>query len=158
MSPSAVASEAAHSFPGACCTERRIRKWAASVYRTTGESAIRILGPARFTAIFGRTRVPGPPSRIGWRRPPADLPDDHPAWDLEAHYLAYGLANFACTLAPARILVGGGVMRRQHLYHSIRRKLPDILKEYVALPDVGPPGLGDRAGVLGALALAETLP
>ena len=40
---------------------------------------------------------------------PADLPDDHPAWELEARYLAFGLANFACTLSPARILVGGGV-------------------------------------------------
>jgi fructokinase len=100
----------------------------------------------------------GPAIEGRWRSAAADLPDDHPAWELEAHYLAYGLANFACILSPARILVGGGVMRRQHLYHSIRRALPDILKEYVAVPDVGPPGLGDRAGVLGALAIAEQLP
>lgn len=97
----------------------------------------------------------GPAIEGRWRRAAADLPDDHPAWELEAHYLAHGLANFACTLSPARILLGGGVMRRQHLYHTIRRNLPDILKEYVAVPDIGPPGLGDRAGVLGALALAE---
>jgi fructokinase len=97
----------------------------------------------------------GPAIEERWRAKAADLPDDHPAWELEAQYLAVGLANFACMLSPARILVGGGVMRRQHLYHSIRRKLPEVLKDYVAVPDVGPPELGDRAGVLGALALAE---
>jgi fructokinase len=97
----------------------------------------------------------GPAIEGRWRHAAADLPDDHPVWELEAHYLALGLANFACTLSPARILLGGGVMRRQHLYHKIRRNLPDILKEYVAAPDIGPPGLGERAGVLGALALAE---
>ena len=99
----------------------------------------------------------GPAIEDRWRCAAADLPDDHPAWELEADYLAQGLANFACILSPARILVSGGVMRRQHLYHAIRRNLPDILKGYVEVPDIGPPGLGDRAGVLGALALAEQL-
>jgi fructokinase len=98
----------------------------------------------------------GPAIQDRWRSAPPDLPDDHPAWDLEAHYLALGLANLAYILSPSRILVGGGVaMRRQQLHHTIRRKLPDILKGYVAAPDVGPPELGDRAGVLGAVLLAE---
>lgn len=100
----------------------------------------------------------GPAIEGRWQCAAADLAESHPAWDLIAHYLAYGLANFACTLSPARIMIGGGVMRRQHLFHTIRRKLPDILGGYVAMPEIGPPGLGDRAGVLGALALAGQLP
>jgi fructokinase len=36
-----------------------------------------------------------------WGRPPDTLPDDHPAWDLEARYLALGLVNVILTLSPA---------------------------------------------------------
>ena len=46
-----------------------------------------------------------------WGRP-AELPPDHPAWDLEARYLALGLVSFICTLSPRRIVMGGGVMGR----------------------------------------------
>ena len=44
--------------------------------------------------------------------------DDHPGWVLEAKYLAYGIANYVCTLSPERILVGGGVMRQAELYST----------------------------------------
>jgi fructokinase len=35
----------------------------------------------------------GPALEGRWGQPAETLPDDHPAWELEAHYLALGLAN-----------------------------------------------------------------
>ena len=49
-----------------------------------------------------------------WGKAAQDLPADHPAWTLEAHYLAQGLANWVLTLSPQRILLGGGVLRQPH--------------------------------------------
>ena len=99
-----------------------------------------------------------------WGRAPETLPDDHPAWVLEAHYLALGLANVVLTLSPERLVLGGGVMTRTHLYRLVRAGVSETLAEYLvsSVLDAGleryivPPTLGDRAGVLGALALAQT--
>src|SRR5688500_5656056 len=55
-----------------------------------------------------------------WGRPPETLPDDHPAWALEARYLALGLANLVLTLSPERVVLGGGVMARAALYPLVR--------------------------------------
>src|SRR5579863_6974994 len=97
----------------------------------------------------------GPAIEGRWGKPGWDLAPDHPAWILEAGYLALGIANFICTLSPERILIGGGVMRQSQLYEMVRREVERILAGYVEkLPDIGPPGLGELAGVLGALALA----
>jgi fructokinase len=97
----------------------------------------------------------GPALRARWGAPGSELAADHPAWALEAEYLAYGIANFVCTLSPERILLGGGVMEQAHLYDMVRSALERILGGYVSeLPAVIPPELGSRAGVLGALALA----
>ncbi len=97
----------------------------------------------------------GPAIEARWGVRPEELPDDHPAWTLEAEYLAYGISNFICTLSPELVLIGGGVMRRARLYGMIRHELSRLLAGYVArMPEVVAPGLGDRAGVLGALALA----
>ena len=96
----------------------------------------------------------GPALEARWGISPLELADDHPAWVLEAEYLAYGIANFVCTLSPERVLVGGGVMRRARLFGMVRSELSRLLAGYVArVPEVIAPGLGDRAGVLGALAL-----
>ena len=98
----------------------------------------------------------GPAIEARWGVPGWDLPRDHPAWVLEARYLALGIANFICTLSPERILIGGGVMRQTQLYAMVREEVGRILVGYVELlPDIIPPGLGEFAGVLGALALAE---
>jgi fructokinase len=97
----------------------------------------------------------GPAVADRWNIPGQLLPPEHPAWDLEAHYLALGIANFACTLAPECILAGGGVMRQPYLLAMIRRKLAGILGGYIPMPEIALPALGERAGVLGALALAE---
>ena len=90
--------------------------------------------------------------RWGMRAEP--LPADHPAWALEARYLALGLANLVCTLSPRRIVMGGGVMHRLDLFPMIRERLRELLRGYVQAPEIVPPLLGDDAGVLGAIALA----
>lgn len=105
----------------------------------------------------------GPALLKRWRQPAESLPPDHPAWELEAHYIALALAGFVCTLSPQRIILGGGVMKQKQLFPRIRARLVEALNGYVQSPAildetdlfVVPPGLGDRAGVSGALALAR---
>jgi fructokinase len=98
-----------------------------------------------------------------WGRAPETLPDEHPAWALEAHYLALGLTNIVLTLSPERVVLGGGVMGRTHLYAGVRTGVSELLAGYLASPAltgslesyIVPPSLGERAGVLGAIALAQ---
>jgi len=91
-----------------------------------------------------------------WRQSPNDLPEGHPAWELEAHYLALGIANLSLVLSPQQIILGGGIMRRKELYPMVRAKVSALLNGYIEAPEIVPPGLGERAGVLGAIALAQT--
>ncbi len=84
------------------------------------------------------------------------LEPEHPAWTLEARYLALGLANLVCVLSPRGIVAGGGVMHNLELFPMIRKNLRECLNGYVQAPDIVPPLLGDNAGVLGGIALAET--
>jgi fructokinase len=105
----------------------------------------------------------GPALNERWEQRAETLPPDHRAWDIEAHYLAFGLVNFICTLSPQRIIMGGGVMEQTQLFPLIRRKVLDLLNGYVQSPaildhidaHIVPPGLGNKAGVLGAIALAQ---
>ena len=92
-----------------------------------------------------------------WGQAGETLPDDHKAWDLEAHYLALGIASWICTLSPQRIVLGGGVMSRKKLYPLVREEVSALLNGYVEAPEIVPPLLGARAGVLGAIALALAL-
>ena len=57
----------------------------------------------------------GPAMRARWQQAAEDLPDDHPAWPLQARYLALAVVNFVCTLSPQRIVIGGGVMSQPRL-------------------------------------------
>ena len=105
----------------------------------------------------------GPAMQARWGKRAQELPADHPAWALEAHYLALGLATWVCTVSPERILLGGGVMQQASLFPMIRQELLRLLNGYIdakpLLNDVdsyvAPPELGNRAGVLGAMVLAE---
>jgi fructokinase len=105
----------------------------------------------------------GPAMAKRWGRPAGELPPDHPAWALQAGYLAAALMNYICILSPQRIILGGGVMHQPQLFPLIRAKVLESLNGYVQADAIlkgidqyiVPPGLGDRAGVLGAIALAE---
>jgi fructokinase len=106
--------------------------------------------------------VSGPALEARWEQRGERLPPDHPAWELEARYLALGLVTWICTLSPQRIILGGGVMRQADLFGRIRREVLELLNGYIQAPEIleridqyiVPPGLGGNAGVLGAIALA----
>ncbi len=98
-----------------------------------------------------------------WEASPAELPDDHPGWELEAEYVALGILSIVSVASPHRVIVGGGVMERAFLLPTVRRRLRELVAGYLETPFLAdeidrylvPPALGDRAGVLGAIALAE---
>ena len=105
----------------------------------------------------------GPAMEARWGAPAGSLPEQHPAWDLEAEYLAYAVANITVTLSPERIVMGGGVMQQRHLFPNIRRRVIDTLSGYGvaegivdAIDDyIVPPALDDDSGIAGAFALAQ---
>jgi fructokinase len=97
----------------------------------------------------------GPAIQTRWGAAGHLLPDGHPAWDLEAEYLALGVMSWICVLSPQRIVLGGGVMQRAELFPKIRVRLSELLNGYLEPPEIVPPKLGTRAGVLGAIALAS---
>lgn len=106
----------------------------------------------------------GPAIAARWGQSADRLPPTHPAWALEAHYLALALSTFICTLSPQKIILGGGVMGQSHLFPLIRQKVQMLLNGYVQSSAIlqgideyiVPPQLGGRAGILGAIALAQT--
>ena len=90
-----------------------------------------------------------------WGRPASEL-DDPAVWELEAHYLALGLVSVISVLSPEVILIGGGVTSRAELLLLVRREVAALLNGYLsASPAISLPELGSRAGVLGAIALAQ---
>lgn len=105
----------------------------------------------------------GPAIEARWDRPATELAPDHPAWELEARYLALALVNYICTLSPQRIILGGGVMDQTQLFPLIRANVQTLLGQYIRAEAVlagidryiVPPGLGNRSGVLGAIALGQ---
>ncbi len=105
----------------------------------------------------------GPALEGRWGQRGETLPPDHPAWTLEAHYLALGLVGYICTLSPQRIIMGGGVMEQQYLFPMVRQRVQELLNGYLQAEAIQsrideyivPPALGNRSGVLGAIALAE---
>ena len=108
----------------------------------------------------------GPAIAARWDTAPQDLPDDHPAWALEADYIAAGILNIVLVVSPERFIVGGGVMEHPPMLGLVRRRVVDLLAGYLDAPELGddgiasylvPPALGDDAGVLGAIALAQSL-
>jgi fructokinase len=92
-----------------------------------------------------------------WGAAPETLPDAHPAWALQARYLALGLVNTILTLSPERVVLGGGVLTRAGLLERVRADVTALLGGYVRAAEIVAPALGERSGVLGALALAQDL-
>jgi len=98
-----------------------------------------------------------------WGMRGTSLAPDHAAWDLEAEYIAQAVANYTLTLSPQRIIIGGGVGSVSHLLPRVQKRTRELINGYiqstVILENIETyivhPGLGNRSGVLGAIALAE---
>lgn len=105
----------------------------------------------------------GPALEARWGQPGETLPAAHEAWKLEAHYLAWGVANIMMILSPKMVVMGGGVMEQEHIFPLVREDVKSHLNGYIqseivleGLDDyIVPPALGSRSGVLGAIALAQ---
>lgn len=88
-----------------------------------------------------------------------DLPQGHPVWDMQAFYIAQALVNYTLTLAPEKIILGGGVMNQDHLLHKIRQQFVELMGGYMETPPVSEYivrwGLPNESGIIGSLLLAE---
>lgn len=101
----------------------------------------------------------GPAIKARWGSSLSVLGPEHPANALISFYLAQAVCNFQAILEPDRIILGGGVMGTPGLVERVRSVAARLGNNYfVGEPEgiVVQPGLGDRSGLLGAFALAET--
>ncbi|MDE8564779.1 ROK family protein [Anoxybacillus rupiensis] len=105
----------------------------------------------------------GPAIEKRWGKKGAELTNHTEVWELEAFYLGQAIAQYILTLSPEKIIVGGGVMKQTQLLPAVRRYVIDFLNGYIQHEAilqhideyVVRPGLGDNAGICGALALAK---
>lgn len=90
------------------------------------------------------------------------LAPDHPVWALVAAELSELMSTLILTLSPQRIVIGGGVAQGQSrllpmIHAETARRLNNYLphqREADLAGIIVAPALGDRAGILGAAALA----
>ncbi|PAD29607.1 ROK family protein [Paenibacillus sp. 7523-1] len=103
----------------------------------------------------------GPAIEARWQTPGSELPTDHLAWEIESFYIAESVTTSILLHSPQKIILGGGVMQQMHLFPMIREQVVHNLHGYVNVPEllqhidqyIVPPGLGQHAGLYGALAL-----
>lgn len=107
----------------------------------------------------------GPSMAKRWGQPAETLPDDHPAWELEARYIGFMISNLVFNFSPRRIVLGGGVPQHTGLMEKVRINVKNQLNGYIQSQQIlehidgyiVPPALGSRAGVMGAIAMAKQL-
>jgi fructokinase len=101
----------------------------------------------------------GPAIIKRWGASLSHLPSQHPAHDIIAFYIAQTVVTMQAIFAPGRIIFGGGVMGTPGLIDRVREQAITLGGGYfTGDPNriVVSPGLGDKAGLLGALALAQS--
>lgn len=112
-------------------------------------------GLASGPAVAGRWGRPGP--QLG-----ADIGQEV---EISSYYIAQLMAAITYTVAPERIVFGGGVSKTPGLLHAVRKELEALVGEALDGHDltsaengyIVPPALGDYSGVQGALSLARQL-
>lgn len=95
----------------------------------------------------------GPAIKARWGRSLSEMGADERR--IVAHYLGAMAATLQAVLAPGAIIFGGGVLATPGLLDAVRAAAADIGGGYFGKTAIVAPALGDHAGLLGALALAE---
>lgn len=123
--------------------------------RHPSDAAFNGICPFHGDCLEGLASGPALAARLG--RPAQDVGADDPIWDIEADYLAQLCLNLTMILSPRKIILGGGVMAQDVLLPKVRARFDDLCAAYMSLPALDDyivaPGLGQRAGLLGAMAL-----
>lgn len=125
------------------------------VPRHADDSAFDGICPYHGTCLEGLAS--GPAIEARWGCSLSELPDGHVGRRMIAWYLAQAVTAFQAILSPQRIVMGGGVMATPGLHAMVAEQAKSLAAGYFPPPQddlVVPPGLGDDAGLLGALALA----
>lgn len=108
--------------------------------------------------LEGLASAPALLSRYG---DPEKLPHDHVGWEIIAYYLAQACLSLSLTLRPERLVLGGGIMLAPHLITAVRQQYAQFLNGYLGQSSqeidelITTPGLGDNAGVLGGVRIAQ---
>jgi fructokinase len=112
--------------------------------------------PFHGTCLEGLASGPAVLARYGASL--SDLPADHEGHAVIAWYLAHAVTTAQAMFEPGRIVLGGGVMGTPGLLERVQVEAERLGNGYFrgkAAEIVVRPGLGERSGLLGALALAE---
>ena len=105
----------------------------------------------------------GPAITARWGESLSALASPHDAIALIADYIAQLAVNLVLLHMPDRLVFGGGVMKAPGLIEALRRATEQRLAGYIKAPQLDPgleryivaPGLGDAAGITGAIALGR---
>lgn len=104
----------------------------------------------------------GPAIEERWGKKAFELVDRGEVWELEAYYIAQALVNYILTLAPRKIILGGGVMHQMQLFPLIRRNVKNLLGGYINTKEINdleqyivPCSLNDNQGIMGCIELAK---
>lgn len=76
----------------------------------------------------------GPAVEARWGRRGEDLPSDHPAWDLEAWYLAQGIVSLQMVLSPRAVILGGGISLVPGFIDRVRSAAASLCAGYLDRP------------------------
>lgn len=90
-----------------------------------------------------------------------DIPEDAKDWEFVSYYIAQGICAFILSVAPEKIVLGGGVMNRTHVIPMIRSEVVRLLNGYIDTPQIKdidsyivPASLGGEQAVKGCMKLA----
>lgn len=105
----------------------------------------------------------GPAIIARWGQSLSDLGSPQDKVDLIADYLSQLATSLVLLHMPDRLIFGGGVMKSVGLVEALRRATERRLGGYLSAPQLDPgleryivtPGLGDAAGITGAIALGR---
>lgn len=104
----------------------------------------------------------GPAIEERWGRKGTELAGDDKVWEMEGYYIAQALTTYILTLAPSKIILGGGVMHQTQLFEIVRKNVTEMLNGYLDTPElkdmdnyIVPAGLNDNQGIIGCLVLGR---